>query len=113
MFDFQKLEVYKKIRRANKKVFLFIQQHPKLPFKLKDQLFRAALSIALNTAEGAGRYTQADKKHYYVQSRSTLFETIACLEACNDIGEMSDLSLSESEMEYEEISKMLYGLSMK
>jgi len=62
MFDFQKLEVYKKTRRINKKVFLYILRHPGIPPKLKDQLFRAALSIALNTAEGAGRFTKADKK---------------------------------------------------
>ena len=112
MFDFQKLNVYKKIRLINKKVFLFIRDHPRVPLKLKDQLFRATLSIALNTAEGAGRLTQADKKHYYVQARSTLFETVACLEVCFDIGEIDGLELSEFENRYEEISKMLFSMSL-
>jgi len=61
MFDFQKLVVYKKARAQHKEVLSFLRNNKNIPPRLRDQLSRAALSIMLNIAEGAGRLTKIVK----------------------------------------------------
>lgn len=52
----------------------------RLPGHLKDQLSRAASSVVLNLAEGAGRRTQPDKRRFYDIAMGSLREAQACLE---------------------------------
>ena len=55
--------------------------------RLRDQLLRAARSVALNIAEGAGRLSDADKKRVYSIARGECCETAAAIEvalACRD-----------------------------
>ena len=49
-------------------------------FALADQLVRAACSVPNNIAEGQGRYTSADRCHYLVQARGSLYEVDTQLE---------------------------------
>ena len=46
----------------------------KLPRTLKEQLSRAASSIALNLAEGYGRFSPADQKHFFRIAMGSLRE---------------------------------------
>lgn len=110
MFDFQKLDVYQKARKMHKNVMQFLMKYKDVPPRLRDQLSRASLSVMLLIAEGAGRFTKADKKHFYIQSRASTFETVACLEACSDFNFLSDAEFKEFNDGYEDISKMLFGL---
>ena len=43
-------------------------------FALADQLVRAACSVPNNIAEGQGRLTTRDRRHYLVQARGSLYE---------------------------------------
>ena len=47
---------------------------------LGDQLSRAASSLVLNIAEGAGERTRATKRRYYAIARGSLFEVGAALD---------------------------------
>lgn len=49
-------------------------------FALADQLVRAACSVPNNIAEGEGRSTNADRRHYLVQARGSLYELETQLE---------------------------------
>lgn len=55
MFDFEKLEVYKKAKLFNAEIRSFISSNRLYP-STKDQLRRASFSIVLNLAEGSGRF---------------------------------------------------------
>ena len=47
---------------------------------LRDQLFRAADSIVLNIAEGAGRNSRDDKRRFYEIAKGSATECAAALE---------------------------------
>jgi hypothetical protein len=53
MFDFEKLEVYKKAKLFNAEIRSFISSN-RLDPTTKDKLRRASFSIVLNLAEGLG-----------------------------------------------------------
>ena len=49
-------------------------------YALADQLVRAACSVPNNIAEGQGRSTTRDRRHYLVQARASLYELETQLE---------------------------------
>ena len=59
MFDFEKLDVYKKAKVFNSSIRELIR-NKKLDSTTRDQLRRAAFSIVLNLAEGSGRLTKTE-----------------------------------------------------
>ena len=110
MFDFEKLGVYRKIRLQNQQILKFIYQEKKLDPYMKDQLKRATLSIMLNLAEGSGRVSSADKKHFFTIARSSVFECVSILHVLLDLNILSEDNYDEYYSGYEEISKMLLFL---
>jgi four helix bundle protein len=55
---------------------------PKGRAYLADQLRRAATSISLNIAEGAGEFAAADKARFYRMARRSATECAAILDGC-------------------------------
>ena len=53
-----------------------------------DQLKRASISISSNIAEGAGRFSRAEKRNFYNIARGSALECYAALDAC-EIFELS------------------------
>ncbi|HVE71495.1 MAG TPA: four helix bundle protein [Thermoanaerobaculia bacterium] len=49
-------------------------------FAIADQLVRAAISVPSNIAEGQGRSSVRDRRHYLVQARGSLYELETHLE---------------------------------
>ena len=49
-------------------------------FAIADQLVRAAISIPSNIAEGEGRSTDRDRRHFLVQARGSAYELETQLE---------------------------------
>ena len=110
MFDFEKLDVYQVIRGNNAKVLKFVFSHPSLDAYLIDQWKRSSLGIMLNLAEGTGRMTNTDKRHYLTLARGCVFESVAILEAVHDLGFIDEATFKEFYDSYEQISKMLLGM---
>ena len=89
MFDFEKLQVYSKAKSFNAGIRHFLKE-VKTDRECKDQLRRAAFSIVNNLAEGSGRFTNPDRRNFYVISRSSLFECIAILDVLKDEGAIEE-----------------------
>ena len=81
-FDHEKLDVYalsiEFVSRAND----LVGDLPRGRGYLADQLQRAALSIVLNIAEGAGKYSGNDKAAFYSRARGSATESAAVLDVC-------------------------------
>ncbi len=62
--------------------------------KLRDEALRAAKSACLNIAEGAGRYTRADKARAYTIARGETVEAVAAVEIAARAGEAREASVA-------------------
>jgi four helix bundle protein len=109
MFDFEKLPIYTKSKDFNSEVRQYIKNN-KLDPTTKDQLRRASFSIVLNIADGSGRFSKADRRNFYVISRSSIFECIAILDVLKDEKVMDEQTFATFYKNAEEISKMLYAM---
>jgi four helix bundle protein len=79
MFKFEDLNVYKESLVFIEDVYILTQEFPKEElYGLTSQLRRAAVSIALNIAEGSGR-TNKDFQHFISLSRSSCYECVTIL----------------------------------
>ncbi|MBN2481946.1 MAG: four helix bundle protein [Bacteroidales bacterium] len=110
MFDFEKLDVYQVIKGNSSKILQFIFNHPTLDLYIKDQWKRANMSIILNLAEGTGRMSNPDKKHFLTIARGSVFESVAILEIVKELGLIEEDLFKEYYDGYEQISKMLLGM---
>jgi four helix bundle protein len=110
MFDFEKFDVYIKAKQFTKDASDLLSGLKNAHPRLIDQLQRAALSIPLNIAEGAGRYSKADKKNFYVIARGSVFECVAIIDILFDMGLIDDIKKSVFYGRLEELSKMISGL---
>ena len=109
MFDFEKLDVYNKAKKFNKTVTIFLSTS-KVDKTTKYQLRRASFSIMLNIAEGSGRFTNPDKRHFYVIARGSAFECVAIFDYLKDMDMISDIVFKQYYSFLEEISKMLFAM---
>ena len=62
------------------------------PASLRDQLDRAAASVVLNVAEGAGRPSAADRAHFFAIARGSAFECAAVLDVLHARGALPQAS---------------------
>jgi four helix bundle protein len=110
MFDFEKFDVYIKAKLLTKEISELLTGLKNAHPRLVDQLQRAALSIPLNIAEGAGRYSRADKKNFYIIARGSVFECVAIIDILFDMGLIDDIKKAGFYGKLEELSKMISGL---
>jgi four helix bundle protein len=109
MFDFQKLEVYKKGKAFHvecKKIIL----ESKLDKYINDQLGRASFSIPLNIAEGSGKFSKADRKNYFTTARASVFECVAILDILSDEKKITSEILEQLLKDADELSRILYAM---
>lgn len=109
MFDFEKLEVYKKAKTFNAGIRIFLNE-AKLDPTTKDQLRRASFSIVLNLAEGSGRFSKADRRNFFVISRSSIFECVAILDVIKDENTLVIKTYNEFYQQAEELSKIIFAM---
>lgn len=67
-----------------------VEQLPRGRAYLNDQLHRAALSITLNIAEGAGEYAIEEKARFYRMAKRSATECAAILDVCERLELVDD-----------------------
>lgn len=110
MFDFEKLEVYRKAKAFNKEILQFLRDGGAIDSYLRDQLKRASISIVINIAEGSGKFSKADKRNFYTTSRGSVYECVSLLELILGDNQIEKERFDYFKQKFETISKMLFGL---
>lgn len=109
MFDFQKLEVYKKSKLFHSSCKKLIQANQFDKF-VNDQLGRASFSVALNIAEGSGKFSKADRRNYFTTARASVFECIAALDILCDEGKLTQPEFEKFGKRADELSRILFAM---
>ncbi len=85
-FAFEKLVVYQQAVTFVDAACSLTRGFPRGYFFPADQLNRAALSIAANTAEGNGRFAKPDRKNFFGIARGSVQECVPLLELAGRSG---------------------------
>lgn len=109
-FAFEKLLVYQKSVDFADAIFQQTEQFSRGYGFLVDQLNRAALSIAANVAEGNGRFTKPDRKHFFEIAPGSVQECVPLLELARRRNLIEADAHSALKSRLEEIARMLSGL---
>lgn len=110
MFDFEKLEVYKKAKAFNKDVLALMRSTKTIDTVTKNQLRRASLSIVLNIAEGTSRFSKPDKRNFYVISRGSAFECVTIFDVLKDETILNEEEFTQFYFKADELSRMLFRM---
>ena len=110
MFDFEKLEVYKKAKELKKEILKFLKENKNIDSCLRDQLRRASISMVINIAEGSGKFSKPDKRNFYTISRGSAYECVSIIEIIFEEGQIDKDAFQYFYQKFEIISKMLLGL---
>ena len=110
MFDFEKLEVYKKAKDLNKGVQKLLRSSKNVDRYIQDQLRRASISMVINIAEGSGKFSPRDKRNFYTISRGSVYECVSLFELLLDDEVIDQDVYQDFYSRFETVSKMLFGL---
>ncbi len=112
MFDFLKLVTYQKAKGFHNSCKKIILQN-NLDRYVNDQLGRASFSVPLNIAEGSGKFSQADRRRYFIIARASLFECVAIIDMLADDGVLTAEELNSLLKDGDELSRILYTMIKK
>ena len=109
-FKFEDLEVYKKTLLFIDFVYKITEAFPKEEtYGLISQFRRAAVSIALNIAEGSGG-SKKEFSRYLVIASNSLKECVVCISIAKNQNYITSEDQNKMRADLIEISKMISGL---
>jgi len=110
-FRFEKLEVWRKAMDWTKVIYRVSRGFPDQErHGLTSQLRRAAVSVASNIAEGAGRTSDADFARFLEIAYGSLMEATCQVQLAFELGYLEQNQLETLKDAAAEISRMLSGL---
>ena len=110
-FDHDRLDVYQRALHALDLCDATAHQMPAGRAHLKDQLDRAATSIVLNIAEGAGEFSPDEKKRFYRIARRSATEAGAILQIITRRGHAPESLTAEARQELARVVAMLVKMT--
>jgi four helix bundle protein len=109
-FAFEKLLVYQKAVDFTDHITATTDRFGRGYWFLVDQLNRASLSIATNIAEGNGRFTAPDRRHFFGIARGSIQECVPFLELADRRTLITRDEHASLKSDLEEVARMLAGL---
>ena len=111
MFNFEKLEVWKKAIEFADFVYSVTREFPDAErFGLTNQMRRAAVSISSNIAEGTSRFSRDDYARFLEIATGSLFEVVSQSFIVQRQNYLSEENRQRLYTAAEEQSRMLSGL---
>ena len=111
-FAFEDLVVYQRALEFSVSIINMIDEveTSRRHYRLIEQLEASCTSIALNIAEGKGRYSKKEFKQFLFIARGSLYETVTMLQIFMKKNWIKTRDCQSLYNESEEINKMLSGL---
>ena len=107
---FTELECYKHGRELRKSISILVKNFPKEEkYELASQIKRSSRSITANIAEGYGRYTYSDTRHFFIISRGSVTETMEHLTTAYDENYITEDILKSEFGKCETVFKLING----
>ena len=107
---FKELDCYKEARLLRRSISLLSNKFPKEEkYQLISQMITASRSITANIAEGYGRFTYSDTRHFFIISRGSVTETMEHLATAYDENYITEKELKEAEEKCETVFRLLNG----
>jgi four helix bundle protein len=104
-YSFEKLQVWHLAKELVVKIYKITAAFPvEEKFVMVSQMRRAALSICSNLAEGSGRNTPKDQRHFYGMAYSSLMELLNQLMIAESLSWLDAGKMAELRPEFEMIS---------
>ncbi len=113
MFDFEKLVGYQRAKTFHLEIMRWLAQNQGIDSVTRNQLRRSSLSIALNIAEGSGRFSQKDRRNFFVIGRSSVFEVAAIFDTLKDSSRIGQADFEKFYLEAVELSRILFVMIKK
>ncbi len=111
MFNFEKLEVWRKAIEFADQIYILTRSFPDSErFGLANQMRRAAVSISSNIAEGSSRSSKSDFARFIQIAAGSVFEVVSQATISKRQGFLSEEAFARLYAAAEEQSKMLSGL---
>jgi len=107
---FKDLNCWKEGRELRNQIAQLIKTFPPAEkYSLVSQITRSSTSITANIAEGYGRFTYTDTRHFFIQSRGSLTETLEHLYVALDEQYIDEEALARYEIQCEKVFKLING----
>lgn len=107
---YKDLECYKQARELRIYISLLAKKFPPHEkFSLIAQIVDSSRSVTRNIAEGYGRFTYTDTKHFFIMARGSVAETMESLSTAFDEDYISAEELKQGEEKCELVYKLING----
>ena len=111
MHNFKELKVWKAGIELTKVIFQVTRLFPaEERYGLTSQIIRSAISIPSNIAEGCGRISNKDFKHFLTIALGSSFELETQIIIAKEFNYINEEELNDISSQIIEIQKMIYGL---
>jgi len=107
---FKDLNCWKEARQLRLQISVLCKQLPAdEKYLLVNQIVKASRSVTANIAEGYGRFTYIDTRHFFIQARGSVTEIMDHLIVAFDENYISQEILNEFDKQCEKVFKLLNG----
>lgn len=110
-YDFQKLDVYAEALDCAERIYIMSKDFPSNEaYGMTSQIRRSSLSIALNIAEGKGRFYTKVYVQFLYQARGSLYETMALMEMAKRLQYITAEAQLKMQTHFDQLASKLNSL---